>query len=212
MLANSCRNWTGSWIIQKNGYIVFFCMSNFFTILFLVMGRGHRRLRLSSRKNYERKKYKTPLVVSISRAEVSILTVSIPRDLLPSPSAVVSFPISAFQDAPLASLTALRTRLLMLNARPSGLYSYLCKWSESLMNATTLHFCRVEGTFWEGCLLPLPPLFRERWSLHWFQCCCEGRPHIHSFISEDCDWCSDISDKSFSLFHHHFRCVNNARR
>ena len=67
-------------------------------------GRGHRKLRLSSRKSYERKKYRTAprtLLVSIPRTVVSA---TVPQDH-PSQSLTVSLPISAFQDAPLVTVS-----------------------------------------------------------------------------------------------------------
>ena len=57
-----------------------------FTHLSVVMsGRGHRRLRLSIRKNYERKKYRVPPLT---------LTVSIPQDILSVPAALPSHGLS----------------------------------------------------------------------------------------------------------------------
>lgn len=98
-------------------------ISHFFALL-TVMGRGHRKLRLCSRKNYERNKYDRPLVVSIPRAKVSVMNVSIKREVLPSCSIVVSFPISLFRDARVFSVTALQNRLLQLkDALPTGLSS-----------------------------------------------------------------------------------------
>ena len=92
--------------------------------MLIVMGKGHRKFQLCSRKNYERKKYRISPIVTSLQVEVSTLTVSIPRALLPSTS-LVSLPISAFRDAPLTSAAVLRTRLLQLNALPSGLHSHL---------------------------------------------------------------------------------------
>ena len=50
-------------------------------------GRGHRKLRLCSRKNYERKKYQHPPALPVQHVpltDVSVLTtyISVPLDLL----------------------------------------------------------------------------------------------------------------------------------
>ena len=72
--------------------------------------RGHRKLRLSSKKNYERKKYDSPssLVVSVSLAVVSVFKVSVPLTLLPLK---VSLPVSSFKSAPARSTATLHDRL-----------------------------------------------------------------------------------------------------
>ena len=84
----------------------------------MMSGRGHRKLRLSSLKNYERKKYKAaPLTLSVS-IQLSVVSVSVAED--PLPSLTVSLPVSAFRDAPLATVQTLRTRLQKLQALPLG--------------------------------------------------------------------------------------------
>ena len=60
-------------------------------------GRGHRKLRLCSRKNYEKKKYHHPPAIPVQPVhltDVSVLTVSLPLDLLPLR---VSLPLSALE-------------------------------------------------------------------------------------------------------------------
>ena len=74
-------------------------------------GRGHRKLRLCSRKNYERKKYHHPPAIPVQPVhltDVSFLTVSVPLDLLPLR---VSLPLSALEAAPAGSTRCLRDRL-----------------------------------------------------------------------------------------------------
>ena len=61
-------------------------------------GRGHRKLRLSSKKNYERKKY----FKSVPQAATQLLPLH------------VSIPLSVFKAAPAESITALHSRLVNL--------------------------------------------------------------------------------------------------
>ena len=81
-------------------------------------GRGHRRLRLCNRKNYERRKY----------SSAAVMTVSVPLHLLrpqvPSPL-LVSLPISALQEAPITSLDVLRSRLKSVGELSSGAYGHI---------------------------------------------------------------------------------------
>ena len=71
-------------------------------------GRGHRKLRLCSRKNYERKKFKKR---SIPPSICSSLKVSMPFLLLPPQSLTVSLPVSLFHDAPLSTFESLKARV-----------------------------------------------------------------------------------------------------
>ena len=83
---------------------------------------GHRRFRLSSKKNAERKKYSlkpSTLPVSIPLSDaVSVFKVSLPIDLL---SFNVSIPLEAFLDSPANSLGTLKSRLVAAKAIPPGL-------------------------------------------------------------------------------------------
>ena len=84
------------------------------------MGKGHRKTRLSSRKNYERQKHKNKL------CRVSVSTVAIQQidndETVASDSEpmVVSMPITSFQEADIDGLENLRTRLVELNNLPTG--------------------------------------------------------------------------------------------
>ena len=62
-------------------------------------GRGHRKLRLCSKKNYERKKY---------------FKESVPQAVTQLPPLPVSIPLSVFKAAPAESITALHSRLVNL--------------------------------------------------------------------------------------------------
>ena len=68
-------------------------------------GRGHRRLRLCSRKNYE-KKYAV-MMVSVSL----YIPASTTRSNASGHSLVVSLPLAAFQNASQTNLEMLRSRL-----------------------------------------------------------------------------------------------------
>ena len=85
-------------------------------------GKGHRKLRLCSRKNYEQKKYdSTSLIISIPRTGLSFPTVSPSPQLPDPPDLVVSLPISAFQDSTFRNVSALETRLRHIGTLISGL-------------------------------------------------------------------------------------------
>ena len=94
-----------------------------FTILPLVMsGRGHRKLQLCSRKNYERKKLKKP---STPLSTCSSLTVSIPFELLPAQPLTVSLPISLFHDTPFSTF---ESRVECAGFIPRGTCTLLCMY------------------------------------------------------------------------------------
>ena len=80
--------------------------------------KGHRKLRLCSKKHYEKKKYfpKT-LPVSIPRRTVCILKVSLPINLV---SFRVSLPLSAYSDSPVKSVDILHNRMIHLRTVPQG--------------------------------------------------------------------------------------------
>ena len=81
--------------------------------------KGHRKLKLCSRKNYEKKKYiPKKLLVSISRRNVYILKVSLPIN---SVSFRVSLPLSAYSDSPVASVDILHNRMIHLGVVPQGM-------------------------------------------------------------------------------------------
>ena len=83
---------------------------------------GHRRFRLSCKKNAERRKYSqrpSTLPVSIPLSdEISVYKVSLPINLL---SFNVSLPLKAFLDLPANSLDSLQARLVAAKAIPQGL-------------------------------------------------------------------------------------------
>ena len=76
--------------------------------------KGHRKLRLCSRKYYEKNKYFPKKLVSIPRRAVCILKVSLPVNLV---SFRVSLPISAFCESP---VTSLHNRMMLLRAVPQS--------------------------------------------------------------------------------------------
>ena len=80
--------------------------------------KGHRKLRLCSRKNYEKKKYfPKKLLVSIPRRTVCVLKVSLPINLV---SFRVSLPLSAYSDSPVKSVDILHNRMIHLRTVPQG--------------------------------------------------------------------------------------------
>ena len=82
---------------------------------------GHRKFRLSHRKNQERKKFSevTSLPVSIPLNEaISVFKVSVPLDLL---SYKVSLPLSAVTQSPVRSLATLHSRTKLTKALPAGM-------------------------------------------------------------------------------------------
>ena len=109
---------------------------------------GHRRFRLSSKKNEERKKYiqrHSTLPVSIPLSDtVSVFKVSLPIDLL---SFNVSLPLKAFLDLPANSLDILNTRLVAAKAIPPGLSLWIM-WHLHFQNMRFLYFiCRMASCF-----------------------------------------------------------------
>lgn len=81
--------------------------------------RGHRRLRMTSKKHYETKKYfPKQLLVCIPRREVSILKMSLPLNLL---RFHMSLPLTHYTDSALASIDILYNRLKKLEMIPSGI-------------------------------------------------------------------------------------------
>ena len=82
--------------------------------------RGHRKLRLCSKKHYETKKYfPKKLLVSIPKRTVTILRVSLPIDLV---RFHVSLPLSAYTNVPVASLDILHHRLKQSGLISQGVY------------------------------------------------------------------------------------------
>lgn len=99
------------------GVIVTACVVLFQTMM--REGKGHRKLRLCSKKNYERRKYfPKKLLVSVPRRAVCILKVSLPLNLV---SFRVSLPLSAYSDSPVASVDVLYDRMVHLKALPQGI-------------------------------------------------------------------------------------------
>ena len=93
--------------------------------------RGHRRLRLTSRKHFKPKpKLPKSLRVSISRQHVSVLKVSLPVELL---NFHVSVPVISFLNAPVSSVLNLQQRLQLLDKLPQG------KSTCSIICSCTLH-------------------------------------------------------------------------
>ena len=89
---------------------------------------GHRRLRLCSKKNAERKKFSlkhSTLPVSIPLSDaISVFKISLPIDLL---SFNISLPVEAFLASPASSLDTLKARLAAIytEAIPPGLL-FIC--------------------------------------------------------------------------------------
>ena len=87
---------------------------------------GHRRLRLCSKKNAERKKFSlkhSTLPVSIPLSDaISVFKISLPIDLL---SFNISLPVEAFLASPASSLDTLKARLAATEAIPPGLL-FIC--------------------------------------------------------------------------------------
>jgi len=80
--------------------------------------RGHRGLRLTSRKHFKPKpKTPTCLHVSIARQHVSVLKESLPLNLV---NLKVSVPLSSFLDGPVPTLSKLYSRLQAANRIPQG--------------------------------------------------------------------------------------------
>ena len=96
-----------------------FCISVYLSILQLNDRRGHRKLRLDSRKHFKPKPKSKPksLPISIPLKDVSVLKVSWPL------SFKVSLPLSSFNDTPVESLEKLHCRLKQSNVIPSGKYN-----------------------------------------------------------------------------------------
>ena len=84
--------------------------------------RGHRRLRLTSRKHFKPKpRIPKSLCVSISRQHVSVLKVSLPIELV---NFCVSLPITSLLNAPALTVHDLYRRLQSLNNIPQGKWYY----------------------------------------------------------------------------------------
>lgn len=73
--------------------------------------RGHRRLRLCSKKNYEKKKYEARHASSVQLASKVM-----PKSL------VVSYPVDVFRSAPCLDLGTLHARIRLLEALPQRKY------------------------------------------------------------------------------------------
>ncbi len=82
---------------------------------------GGRKLRLSTRKNEERKKYSVEsLIVSVVLTKnILALPVSIPRHLIERPVLAVSIPLTAFTDSRACSLKRLQSRLQVTKLPPT---------------------------------------------------------------------------------------------
>lgn len=85
--------------------------------------RGHRKLRLCSKKHYETKKYfPKQLLVSIPKRTVNILKVSLPINLV---NFRLSLPLSVYTDLPVTSLDILHRRLKQSGVIPQGTLTIL---------------------------------------------------------------------------------------
>ena len=86
-------------------------------------GRGHRKLWLCSNKYYEKKKYfPKSLLVSIPKRTVSILSVSIPIELV---AFRASLPLAAYSGSPVSLLKVLIDRIIHLRALTEGKHKQL---------------------------------------------------------------------------------------
>ena len=170
----SCQNCTSLYYPSTCIVLCMFSPREFTHLSVVMSGRGHRRLRLSSRKNYERKKYRVPPLT---------LTASIPQDILSVPAALpshglsVSLPLSIFRDVPVATVQALRSRLAQLEAMPSGLCTPIHNCYGQVIYSC---MCRVERALAEWCSLSVPPLLERNWAHHQVLCCGGRRPVINS--------------------------------
>ena len=115
------------------------------SILQLNDRKGHRKLRLDSRKHFKPKPKSKPksLPISIPLKDVSVLKVSWPL------SFKVSLPLSSFNDTPVESLEKLHCRLKQSNVIPSGKYNdsvqILCiiiiiEWISTIQNEELRNF------------------------------------------------------------------------
>ena len=102
-----------------------------------------RKLRLSHKKNDERKKYHCvatlSLQVSIPLKDVSVLPVSISLSVLERDvptELTVSLPLAHFSALPVFGLDALRTRLTALRLLPTG-------WTDASLGSEELTFCQI---------------------------------------------------------------------
>ena len=77
-------------------------------IISLFTGMGKRKLRFAAKKNYERKKWPTPLLVSI------------PLESIKPPSLVVSLPVSAYTSSEVGNPSLLQSRPERSCLLPSG--------------------------------------------------------------------------------------------
>ena len=96
--------------------------------------RGHRKLRLTSRKHFRPKPKRVHDSIGIEQS----------KEVQPS-SLNISFPISAYVNAPVSSLNNLRNRLKSYGAIPSGTwqeYANSLSYTFALLVLTT-HFCCV---------------------------------------------------------------------
>ena len=105
--------------------------------------KGHRKLRLTSRKHFKPKpKLPKSLKISISMQHVSVLKVSVPIDLV---NFHVSIPLSMFLDSPVPTVCVLHRRLQSLGKIPQGIakccfneliyfYTLSLGWSTSIQN------------------------------------------------------------------------------
>ena len=74
--------------------------------------RGHRKLRLCSRKRYECNKYRLKsLVITIPLAKVNVFT-----------ELAVSIPVAMFHEAASPNITNLLNRIKQVDALPQGLF------------------------------------------------------------------------------------------
>ena len=73
-------------------------------------GRGHRRLRLCSKKNYEWKKY----------AQKKALLVQIPTKDIKLAPCKVSIPLKVIKEAPSDTIESLHSKMRNLQAIPDG--------------------------------------------------------------------------------------------
>ena len=85
--------------------------------------RGHRKLRLTSRKHFQPKqKLPKSLRISISMQHVSVLKVSLPIELV---NFRVSIPLKSFLDVPLPSVCVLQRRFQSLEKIPQGKFALM---------------------------------------------------------------------------------------
>ena len=147
------------------------------------------KLRLSvHRKNEVRKKYGCFYRVRIPRNIISIMTVSIPLQLLPL---TVSLPLSTFSSSPVSSLPILRKRTIETKLLPQGtVYMYVCSVIMKHPTIAIMHACRLDWHI--GCV-------QQAWIPS--SCVLQSRKQLRAnFLHcQDCRWLLMVCEAPWTL-------------